>query len=300
MTVIIHRYSNLKNNNKMSKNVIITNAEKLEKTKKTISTAGAKKFHVLSDFDRTLTKAFVNRKEVPSQISVLRERGYLSNDYATKAYALYNKYHPIEVDPKIPIKEKKAQMQAWWEAHFKLLIESGLNRRDLERVVESKKIKFRKGALELIDFLYKHNIPLVILSSSGLGTDAIRMSLDKKRRLYDNVYIVSNSFEWDEKGNAIGVKKPIIHGMNKDETVIQTFPFFNVIRHRTNVLLLGDSLSDVDMVKGFDYENLIRVGFLNKDIENSLEAYKRNFDIIILNDSPMDYVNDLIAGMFGQ
>ena len=126
------------------------------------------------------------------------------------------------------------------------------------------------------------------------------MSLDKKRRLYDNVYIVSNSFEWDEKGNAIGVKKPIIHGMNKDETVIQTFPFFNVIRHRTNVLLLGDSLSDVDMVKGFDYENLIRVGFLNKDIENSLEAYKRNFDIIILNDSPMDYVNDLIAGMFGQ
>jgi hypothetical protein len=68
--------------------------------------------HVVSDFDRTLTKVFVNGKKIPSLISVIRDGNYLSSDYAEKAHALFNKYHLIETDTKIPLGEKKKAKQS--------------------------------------------------------------------------------------------------------------------------------------------------------------------------------------------
>ena len=262
-----------------------------------ISGDGADKLHILADFDRTLTCAFIKGQSTPSIIAILRDGSYLTSDYAKKAHKLYNKYHPIEIDPKIPIKKKKKTMNEWWKTHFDLLIKSRLNKKDLEKIVESKKIKFRHGVLELIDFLKAHNIPLVIMSSSGLGNDIISMILKKEGKLYDNVHIISNSYEWDENGNMIAVRKPFIHTLNKDETSVRDFPAFEIIKHRKNVLLLGDNLDDIGMIKGFDYDNLINIGFLNENVEENLEHYKKNYDVIILNDSSMDYVNKILKEM---
>ena len=281
----------------MLRSTIIPNPKKLENTERVILKAGAGKIYVLADFDKTLTKAFVDGKSVPSLISVLRDGNYLAPGYSQKAKDLFAKYHPIEIDPAIPMEEKKKAMRKWWAAHFNLLIKFGLNKKDIESVVESGKIKFRQGVLEMLDFLKEHKIPLVILSSSGLGRDVIAMFLKKKGRLYDNIYIVSNSYKWDKAGRAVGIKKPIIHCMNKDETMIQDFPAFEAIKERKNVLLLGDSLGDVGMVSGFDYDNLIKVGFLNNEAEKNLEEYKRNYDILILNDGSMDYVNRFLKEM---
>ena len=281
----------------MKENIVISNQEELEKAKKAISESGAEGLHVIADFDKTLTTAFVNGEKIPSIISVLRDGNFLTPDYAKKAHELYNRYHPIEIDPKIPLEQKKRAMYEWWTTHFNLLIKSGLNKKDLKRVVESRKIRFRDGFAEFIDFLKAHNIPLVIMSSGGLGGDAISMYLSKEGKLYDNVYIISNSYEWDENGNAIAVKKPIIHVMNKDETAIQDFPVFDEIKDRKNVLLLGDSLGDVGMVQGFNYDNLIKIGFLDENVDENLEHYKHNYDVVILNDYSMDYVNRLLREM---
>ena len=45
------------------KNIIISNKKELETKIKRISGQGKEKFHVIADFDRTLTKAFVNNKQ---------------------------------------------------------------------------------------------------------------------------------------------------------------------------------------------------------------------------------------------
>ncbi len=66
------------------------------------------------------------------------------------------------------------------------------------------------------------------------------------------------------------------------------------LKDRKNVILLGDSLGDLEMIKGFDYVNLIRMGFLNYQDEENLEDYKKAYDVVILNDSSMDYVNGLL------
>ena len=275
------------------KDILITNEKELDKVKKKISEEGIERLHVISDFDKTLTKLFVNGKKFNSIISLLREDNAINSDYERKAHELFDKYHPIELDLKIPLEEKKKAMQEWWTTHFNLLLQMGLNKKDIHEVIEKKKIQFREGCLDFIDCLHDKNIPLVILSSSGLG-DAISILLKKEKRLYPNVHIITNLFEWDKKGNAIKIKKPIIHIMNKDETSVKNYPFYDKIKNRKNVLLLGDSLGDIGMIKGFDYNNLIKIGFLNEKVNEHLEIYKKNFDVVILNDSSMDYVNGLL------
>ena len=279
----------------MMENIIIKDPKKLEEIKKAISEGGADKLHVISDFDRTLTHAFVDGQRRPHLIFVLRSGGYLTPDYTEKAQGLFDKYHPIEIDPSIAMSEKKEAMQGWWKDHFDLLIRSGLNKNDIEKAVDTGKIKFRGGAQEFFDSLYSNEIPLVVLSANGLGEDAMSMFFEKNGGLHDNIHILSNSFEWDEKGGMVGFKEPIIHTMNKDETAIKNFPdIFEKVKSRTNVLLLGDNLGDVGMIDGFDHENLIKIGFLNENIEENLEQYKDNYNIVILNDPSMDYVNILL------
>jgi len=285
---------------KPMENIVIPDAEKFKKLEQAISRGGVEKLHVLTDFDRTLTTAFVDGKSIPSLISILRDGNYLTPDYAVKAHELYDKYHPIEIDSEIPLGEKKKAMRDWWTEHFDLLIKCDLNKKDIESAINSGKVKFREGFGEFEEFLQKNNIPLVIMSSSGLGYDAISIYMEKEKSLSDNVYIISNAFEWDKKGNAVGVKQPIIHTLNKYETSVEDFPVFEKIKDRKNVLLLGDSLDDVGMVEGFDYENLIKIGFLNEKAEENLEHYKRNFDAVILNDSSLDFVNETLKEVFNK
>ena len=85
--------------------------------------------------------------------------------------------------------------------------------------------------------------------------------------------------------------------MNKDETAIQDFPVFEIIKNRKNVLLLGDGLGDAGMIDGFDYNNLIKIGFLNEKIEENLPSFKKVYDILALNDSSMDFVNTLLNSL---
>lgn len=282
----------------MQNNIIISNQKNLERTIELISRDGAKNLHILSDFDKTLTKAFIEWQEVHSIIAQIREGNYLTPDYSSRAHALFDKYHPIEIDSKTPLKEKKKAMHEWWDTHFKLLAECGLDKKVMGEIVRKRKLRFREGALEFIDLLHQHNIPLVIMSAAP--GDMLRMYLEQEKRLYNNIYIVANLFEFGKNGKVIRVKEPIIHSMNKDETALQNFPVFEVIKERRNVILLGDSLGDVGMIEGFDYSSLLKIGFLNENAKSNLGSYRRTYDVVILNDSDMNYVNELMMKIIGQ
>lgn len=279
------------------KDLLIPRKKDFEKKLANFRLGGKDKIHVLADFDRTLTKAFVAGVSTPSVISELRKGNYISEEYAQKAQELADEYHPMEIDPLLSAEEKKEAMQEWWSKHFDLLIESGLNIKHLKQIIDEGKIEFREGIDEFLEMLYKKNIPLIIISSSGLGWDSISMFFEKKDKLYPNIHIISNRYSWDENGNAIGIKKPIIHVMNKDETVLSDFPFFDKIEDRKNVLLLGDSLGDLGMLEGFDYENLIKMGFLNESVEENLEGYKEAFDVLLLNDTNMNFITSLLKNI---
>lgn len=280
------------------KKVIIMNKEKISELKKRMAFGGANNLHVVSDFDKTLTSCFVNGRKIVSLISILRDEKYLTPDYSEKAQALYDKYHAIEINPHVPLDEKKKAMKSWWTEHYGLLVGSGLTKDDLAKVMESEKIVLRPGAVEFMDFLHRHDIPLVILSAAGLGFEAIQMYLQKQNVLHKNIHIVSNVLQWDESGKAIGVQEPIIHTFNKNYNTVKNLEFFKDIQDRKNVILLGDGESDAAMIEGFDYDNIIKVGFLNEGVKMDLEKFKNAYDILILNDGPMDPVLQSFSRLF--
>lgn len=275
-------------------NVIIPDKKRFEEMKNNIKKGGASRLHIVSDFDKTLTSCFVNGRKIVSLISILRDEHYLTPDYSEKAQAFYDKYHPLETDPDLSLEEKKRLMHEWWSVHYELLIKSGLSKSDLEKVAQSE-ISFRQGAIEFFDFLHKYNIPLVILSAAGIGAEAIALYLKRFNVIYDNIHIVSNNFIWGDDDKVKGIKEPIIHNFNKDYTSIKKLPFYSEIENRKNVILLGDSVSDVKMLDGFDYDNLIKIGFLSENVKEDLATYKEIYDIIILRDGAMDYVNNLLV-----
>jgi 5'-nucleotidase len=76
--------------------------------------------------------------------------------------------------------------------------------------------------------------------------------------------------------------------------MLKKFPFYKKIKGRKNVILLGDNLEDAGMIKGFDFENLIKIGFLNEKVKENLKEYKKVYDVLITNDSSMEFVNELL------
>ncbi|MDD5212948.1 MAG: hypothetical protein PHG82_00765 [Candidatus Gracilibacteria bacterium] len=242
-----------------------------------------------------MTKAFSAGKLRPSLISVLRSEGYLSEEYSRKAYELFDYYNPIEINHSIPLEEKKEQMTIWWNKHLSLLVDSGIHKRDIENVISSGVIDLRPGIREFLGVLKEYNIPIIIISANGLGTDSIKMYLEKEGVMSDNIKIISNEFYWNEAGNAVGYDKRVIHVFNKDETVLKEFPdIYNKIKDRKNVILLGDSLGDTGMIEGFKYENLLKIGFLNEKEEEHLNEYKKAYDVILTGDNDGDFIPKIL------
>ena len=52
-------------------------------------------------------------------------------------------------------------------------------------------------------------------------------------------------------------------------------------------------MGDVDMTDGVQSDNIIKIGFLNEKFER-FDLFKKEFDIVIIKDGDMKYVNDLI------
>lgn len=250
-------------------------------------------FHVIADFDRTLTKAFAEGKPTVSLITRL-QNGFFPPEYADRSNALFHTYHPIEIDPNISAEEKNKAMHKWRDKQFNLMLEYGLTREIIKQAMASEDGTLRPGNEEFFNILHQKNIPLIIISASGLGYESVYYGLEHENKLYDNIDIISNAFIRDENGKAIGVREPIIHSFNKHETIIKDFPVYEDIKERKNILLIWDSLGDAKMANGFDYENILKIWFLNHDTPEHREKYSEAFDMLILDDGPMDEVNKIL------
>jgi 5'-nucleotidase len=117
------------------------------------------------------------------------------------------------------------------------------------------------------------------------------MELEKENCNFDNVHIISNFYNYNNDGTINGYKGQIIHSFNKDETEVKLLPHYHKIADRKNVILLGDGLGDLEMAKGINYDNILKIGFYNKkEKENDFEQFQKGYDVLILNDGSMNYV----------
>jgi len=271
--------------------VTISNPEQLKKKITKLKKQGVNGFHVVADFDRTLTKAYING-ETHTSYELLRKGKYLTSDYSPRSYALFYEYYPIEISETTPLEEKSKKMTEWWTKHYDLNIECGLSLDVIKEIVKKNKIQLRQGAEELLDLLAKNNIPILIFSA-GLG-DVIKEYLKSVNKLTKNVHIISNFFKFDKKGKAVSYTKPLIHTFNKNEIQVKHHKYQNEVIKRKNVILLGDDLGDLGMTKGIEHDTIIKIGFLNHHVEKFIDKFSEAFDAVILHDGTMDYVNKLV------
>ncbi len=275
-------------------NIFIPNQQDFDAKLQKIIAWGPEKFHVIADFDRTLTKAFVDGKPRSSLESILEQEWYLWKEYSKRSLNNFTTYHPIEIDPTVPLEEKKKAMMERRTRQFALMLDVGITRDVIKKTVQSNLVNFREWYETFFDMLKDHDIPLLIFSATWLWYEAIYFCLQNINKLSDNIDIISNSFVWDEKGKAIAVREPIIHSFNKGEKVVCDLPIYDEIKDRKNIILIGDWLWDTHMADGFDYQNIIKIWFLNHDTPEHRKQFQERFDVIILDDGPMDEVNTIL------
>ncbi|KAK2971305.1 hypothetical protein RJ640_001331 [Escallonia rubra] len=233
---------------------------------------GANLVQVIADFDATLTKYWIDGRRGQSSHGLLQQG---NPEYDAKRQKLYEYYHPLEFNPRIPVGEKTKLMEEWWGKTHALLIEGGLTYDAIKNSVATSFIAFRDGVVELFEFLEERNVPVLIFSA-GLADIIEEVLRQKLHRSFKNVKIVSNRMVFDQNGHLVSFKGKTIHSLNKNEHALDmAAPVHDhlgeddlpidesaLVKKRTNVLLLGDHLGDLGMSDGLIYERRISVGFL--------------------------------------
>ncbi|XP_010505516.1 PREDICTED: 7-methylguanosine phosphate-specific 5'-nucleotidase A-like [Camelina sativa] len=293
----------------LSANTVMDHPRALTDKINLIRDAGPSKFQVIADFDATLTRYRVNGLRGQTSHGLLQQGNAY---YDAKRQALYDHYHPLEISPLIPVDEKTKLMEEWWSKTHELLIEGGLTYEAIKKSVADSSIAFRQGVTELFEFLEKKEIPVLIFSA-GLADVIEEVLRQNLHRTFKNVKIVSNRMVFNDDGQLVSFKGKLIHVLNKNEHALDmAAPLHDRLgvdtaeedeenanmKKRTNVLLMGDHLGDLRMSDGLNYETRISIGFLNDNIEKSLESYREAFDLVYLNDAPMWGVLELVSQLF--
>ncbi|XP_054710107.1 cytosolic 5'-nucleotidase 3-like [Uloborus diversus] len=268
-------------------NVHIKNRDHVEEVVSQFIKDGPSKLQVISDFDHTLTRIHLNGKQCTTTYGILDQGPFCTDEFKEKSKSLFNHYHPIEVDPNLSRAEKVPYMLEWYTKSVLLMPTSGISKSSVPEMVETSNVCLRDGCDAVFELLHKKNVPLLIFSA-GVG-DMLKQVLQKKNLLLPNIKIIANFLRFDEKDKLLGFKDELIHTFNKNKGSIKNSDYFETLKTRNNVILLGDSLGDLDMAAGVQNLNsILKIGFLNYKIEESLQEYMDNFDIVLTDDQTMD------------
>ena len=267
----------------------------VEKKIAALIAGGSKQLKVISDFDYTLTRYWgPDGDQACSCYKVIEDCEFLPASYHIEAKKLQVHYHAVEIDPHVSHDEKVESMKEWMHMANDLLAEAGLRRDDIPKLVNDGKIYFRDATDSLMELIVREAIPILIFSG---GITDIMLAVIKRYNISvgECTHFVSNKMNFSEDGMFTGLQEPVFHVFNKFAGAIANEPFMKAEQHRKNIILLGDSLGDINMTKGMDTNTLLTIGYLNANFDDSaqLEKYKNIYDVVLVNDNTVNYQLDL-------
>ena len=278
-----------------SNRVVVADVEKVQAKIDSLIKDGPSNLQFIVDFDNTLTKTQRDGVSLDCSWGVLENYSELPTSYHDRVRAAKEKYHPIELDVSISQEEKVPIMIEWYKEANRCLADSGVKLPWLPLMVEQSNVELRDLTREMLGSLHTNNIPMLVLSA-GVG-DLINHIMQHFGVLHPNTTLVSNFLKFDEEGNIVGLEgeeSELIHMYNKAESISKRSSEESC--KRRNVIVLGDSLGDVHMAAGVkDPSVVLTIGFLNHNIQSSLETYKAQFDIVLLDDQTMSFPNSLLT-----
>lgn len=135
---------------------------------------------IITDFDGTLSKRYVDGTSVSSTMSILRDGHYLSEESTLKAQEISSHYYPMELDPHLDFQHKCQMMDEWWQKSYEIMAEGGLNKNIILEVARNKKLQLRNKVESFFQFTADKNIPVIIYSASGIGGNVIPVVLNDR------------------------------------------------------------------------------------------------------------------------
>jgi HAD superfamily hydrolase (TIGR01544 family) len=249
---------------------------------------------IITDFDRTLTKAKIDGKQVNTSFMCMIDNPYVSNEFKKLELELFNKYHPIEISDTHSKEEKLIAMQEWANKNFEYCLEHKFSKKCIDYSISNQQMIYRDGFDAFQNLINRHQLETLVFSA-GFG-NVISESLKSENLNSDHINIISNSLFFDEDDIACSFTKPTIHVLNKKASDFYENNSLQKIKEKKNIILIGDSLGDTTMADGINYENIIKIGFYNENnFKNKYyKDYINNYDILILNDGPFDIINSFI------
>ncbi|KAK4320563.1 hypothetical protein Pmani_008567 [Petrolisthes manimaculis] len=250
-------------------------------------------FQVIADFDRTLTRVWYNGKKCETCYGIMDNSPMMPDFYREEANQLLARYYPIELDPHMTEAEKIPHMMEWYRNIHALILKCHVNKSSFKGMVSDSNIRLRDGTEELFGSLHRAGVPVLVLSA-GIG-DVLVEVLQHFNVYTDNVKVVANFFKYNKEGVIEGFQGDAIHMFNKNENAIHSSDYFQRLEGRANVILMGDSLGDVKMAVGVPNPvNVLKIGFLNDKIEERLESFMNNFDLVLIDDQTMDVAKTVL------
>ncbi|KAJ3113938.1 5'-nucleotidase, cytosolic III-like [Phlyctochytrium bullatum] len=243
----------------------------------------------------TMTKYWVDGVRGPSSHAVLTRSPSISEAFKARSQVLYEKYYPIEVSHTVTREEKFKAMDEWWRYAHELIVDLKLSRSDLARMVVETPVTFRAGLTEVIDACERADAPFLVFSA-GLY-DVIHEILERANLKRKNVHIVSNRMQFDENGVCVAFYEPMIHVLNKNEAKVEGSPYAETLVDRKNVILMGDSLGDLQMADGLETDTLLTIGFLNHDEERLAPEYLAAFDLVVTGDQSFEFLHIILNAL---
>lgn len=271
-------------------------AKVMDKLKK-FQDDGSQCLAVITDFDFTLSRFHNKRGERGCSChKLLEDSGLLCHEYHQQAQAVQAHYYPIEIDPTLDQATRLPLMIEWAHRSHELLVKYGLTRDLLQQAVDNavarEDIRLRQHLVNFFEAVQKEKVPLLIFSA-GIA-DVLEAVLKHFVDFSQHPpYVISNRCIFE--GQVLkAFPEPIIHVFNKRAAHFLNSAFFTRAdcRKRHNVLLIGDSLGDVHMAEGMETVvpelDLLKIGFLNDKVQERLDTYAQEFDIVILDDPGFD------------
>jgi HAD superfamily hydrolase (TIGR01544 family) len=269
------------------------------------------KLIIVTDFDFTLTKKYHKDNNLYSSYCVLEYSNGVSEDYKKLNKELFSKYSKIENDFSIDFETRDKLIHQWFKENLDLLLAEKIYKEDFYGMLiqAERNFYYRYGILEFFSLIEKNNIPLFIISGgiSEIIEESLKVVVPEYQSLKEKnlIHIVANQFEYDTNNKVVGYKSPFVYTFNKGETLKNIFKEFNT--GDANIIVMGDHLNDTDTVKHIDYNEEIKIGFINY-FEDSLteqhhkmiEAYKLKYDVCLINDGNLTFINSLMKNIINK
>lgn len=255
--------------------IYLNNETKIESLKQKINKDN---ICVFMDYDRTITSA-----ESEDSWSTIANKEIIGIEIYNDLNKYYQKYSPIESNYTIDIKTKEKYIVEWYKKCIDLYYTYKLTKEKLKQCVYNSNLKFRKGLKEFLFELYKNNIPVIIFSA-GIG-NVIEQFLKKEDCYYDNIIIISNFIKFDKQGDMIKFSDNIIHTLNKNIDKVNDLNIKEIVQTKEYRIVIGDIIEDINIIGKYPEDKSLKIGFLNKSINENLEVYRRNFDIVLTQEN---------------